>query len=89
MRPTIATILIAFTPAALGVPAGVLHLLPAWALLGLIGVGVLLTATQVAVTQIIRLRASARITRSQDAVRVLEIEDLPRVLLRDRSGPPA
>lgn len=57
--------------------ATVLQVLPQWALLTLAGVGVLLTAFQVCVTQIIRLRASARISRSQDALRVLEIEDLP------------
>jgi hypothetical protein len=47
----------------------------------LVGVSVLLTATHVVVTQIIRLRASRKITRSQDALGVLEIEDLPH---RDR-----
>jgi len=46
--------------------------------LTLIGVRVLLTASQVIVTQYIRVRAVGRITRSQDAVRVLKIEDLPR-----------
>ena len=49
--------------------------LPAPTQLGVVSFG---TATQVVVTQIIRLRASARITRSQDALRVLEIEDLAR-----------
>jgi hypothetical protein len=36
-----------------------------------------LTTAHVVVTQIIRFRASTRITRSHDALRVLEIEDLP------------
>ena len=39
--------------------------------------GHLLTSAHVVVTELIRLRASARITSSHDAVRVLEIEDLP------------
>ena len=43
----------------------------------MVGAGVVLTALQVVVTQVIRLRASACITSSRDAVRVLEIEDLP------------
>jgi hypothetical protein len=73
MRPT-AT---AFAPAALVVPAGMLHPIPLWAVLVVVGPGVVLTAVQVIVTQIIRLRASARITSSRDALRVLEIEDLP------------
>jgi hypothetical protein len=60
----------------LGVPAVLYGGLPSWCLLALVGVSVLLTATQVIVTQIIRLRASGKITRSQDALRVLEIEDL-------------
>ena len=50
--------------------------LPAWYLLSLAGVSVALTTARVAVTQIIRLRVSARIATSSDAVRVLEIEDL-------------
>jgi hypothetical protein len=48
-----------------------------WAVLAVVGAGMLLTAMQVIVTQLIRLRASARITSSKDALRVLEIEDLP------------
>jgi hypothetical protein len=66
----------AFAPAALVVPACVLHLLPAWAVLVLVGAGMVLTAAQVIVTLIIRLRASSCITNSRDALRVLEIEDL-------------
>ena len=73
MRPT-AT---AFAPAALVVPAGVLHLLPAWAVLVVGGAGLVPAAARVIVTQIIRLRASSHITSSRDALRVLEIEDLP------------
>lgn len=70
---------------ALAVPAGLLQLLPGWAVLALIGVGVLLTVAQVAVTQYIRIRAVGRITRSQDAVRVLEIEDRRRAGARWRA----
>jgi hypothetical protein len=51
--------------------------LPTWALLALLGISATLASGHVVATQIIRLRASARITRSQDALRVLEIEDLP------------
>ena len=58
-------------------PAVLCGALPTWYLAVLVGVSVLLTATQVIVTQIIRLRASARITRSHDALHVLQIEDLP------------
>lgn len=61
----------------LGVPAVLYADVPGWCLLVLIGVSVLLTVAQVVVTQLIRLRASAQIVRSQDALRVLEIEDLP------------
>jgi hypothetical protein len=62
----------------LGVPAVlcVYGGLPGWYLFALVGVAVLLTAAEVIVTQIIRLRASSKITRSQDAIRVLEIEDV-------------
>lgn len=48
--------------------------IPSWALLTVISVNAALTALQVVVTQLIRLRPSSRIPRSQDAVRVLEIE---------------
>jgi hypothetical protein len=60
------------------VPAVVYDNLPAWALLALLGVAAALTAVQVVVTQVIRVRASGRITSSKDNLRVLEIEDLPR-----------
>jgi hypothetical protein len=63
--------------AALGVPATLLGFLPSWCLIVLVGASVTLTAIPVVVSQIIRLRASGKITRSQDALRVLEIEDLP------------
>jgi hypothetical protein len=63
--------LTALTPLAVGVPAVLSGALATWCLAVLVGVSVLLTATQVIGTQIIRLRASARITRSQDALRVL------------------
>jgi hypothetical protein len=82
MRPTAATV----TPAALAVPTGVLQLLPVWAVLTVIGIGMLLASVQVIITQIIRLRASKKITSSRDALRALEIEDLPRGQLRSRTG---
>ncbi len=74
MRPTVALAPLAVP--LLGVPGALNGALPAWALLGLLGITATLTTAHVVVTQIIRLRASARITRSQDALRVLEIEDL-------------
>lgn len=61
----------------LGIPAAAPGVLPAWALLALLAAAALLTAVQFAVTQIIRLRASNQIANSRDALRVLEIEDLP------------
>jgi hypothetical protein len=75
MRPTAALATLA-TP-LLGVPAALCGVLPTWALLTLLGVTATHTTAHVVVTQIIRLRASARITRSPDALRVLEIKDLP------------
>jgi hypothetical protein len=42
-----------------------------------LGITTALAAAQIVVTQIIRLRASNRITRGPDNLRVLEIEDLP------------
>ena len=61
----------------LGVPAALYGALPTWALLTLLAVTTALAAAQFVVTQIIRLRASNRITRSPDNLRVLEIEGLP------------
>ncbi|MBV9920308.1 MAG: hypothetical protein JOY78_05555 [Pseudonocardia sp.] len=75
MRPT--TALAPLAPLLTGVPAAVAGALPPWALSVLLAGSALLTAAQVATTQIIRLRASNRITRSTDNLRVLEIEDLP------------
>ena len=74
MRPTAA---LAPLAPLLGVPAVLYTSLPSWCLASLLGTTAALSAVQVVVTQIIRLRASARITRGQDALRVLEIEDLP------------
>jgi len=71
------TALTPVAPPVLGLAAVLYEGLPSWCFLALIGVSVVLTATQVVVTQIIRLRASGKITHSQDALRVLEIEDLP------------
>jgi hypothetical protein len=87
--------LVPITTPALGVPAVLYTGMPGWCLLVLLGVTVLLTTAQVTVTQIIRLRASTLITRSQDAVRVLEIEDLslrhhrmnPRSMTELKAGP--
>jgi hypothetical protein len=88
MRPT--AVLAPIGPPVLGVPAVLYGALPTWCLFALLGVSLLLMATHVVVTQIVRLRASARITRSQDALRVLEIEDLPHPHPpRRQPGPPA
>lgn len=73
---------------AVGVPATLLGFLPSWCLIVLIGASVTLTAIPVVITQIIRLRASGKITRSQDALLVLEIEDLPRHRAVGRRGDP-
>jgi hypothetical protein len=70
MRPTA---LAPLAPVALGLPAALLEILPSWASLALAAISALLIATHVIVTQIIRLRAIARVTGSQDALRVLEI----------------
>jgi hypothetical protein len=75
MRPT--TALAPLAPLLTGVPAAVAGALPVWALIALLGVSALLAVAQVVTTQIIRLRASNRITRSSHNLRVLEIEDLP------------
>ncbi|OLS99370.1 hypothetical protein BJF90_39370 [Pseudonocardia sp. CNS-004] len=61
----------------LGVPALLCGNLPGWVLGALVAVSALPTAIEVIVTQVIRLRASSRITRSQAALRLMEIEDLP------------
>jgi hypothetical protein len=75
MRPT--TALAPLAPLLTGAPAAVAGALPTWALTTLLAVSALLVVLQVLTTQIIRLRASNQITRSQDNLRVLEIEDLP------------
>ncbi|MFZ0118877.1 MAG: hypothetical protein WAN20_20925 [Pseudonocardiaceae bacterium] len=82
------TALAPLAPPILGVPAVLYGALPSWCLAVLVGVSVLLTATQVIVTQIIRLRVSARITRSQDALQVLQIEDLPHKPTSGWARPP-
>jgi hypothetical protein len=64
-------------PPVLGVPAVLYGGLPGWSLVAVVAASVVLTALPIIVTQVIRLRASSRITRSQDALRVLELEDLP------------
>jgi len=69
--------IVSIAPAASTVPAVLSGAVPAWCVLTLLGVSTLLTTTHVVVTQIIRLRAINKITRSQDALRVIEIEDLP------------
>ena len=75
MRPT--TALTPLAPLLTGVPAAVAGALPTWALITLLAVSALLAVLRVVTTQVIRLRASNRITRSPDNLRVLEIEDLP------------
>jgi hypothetical protein len=76
MRPT--TALAPLAPLLTGVPAAVAGALPIWALTALLAVSALLAVLRVITTQVIRLRASNRITRSSDNLRILEIEDLPR-----------
>lgn len=82
------TALAPIAPPALGVPAVLYGALPGWCLVVLTGVSVLLTAAQVVVTQVIRLRASEKITRSQDALRVFELEDLPHRRRHDAEADP-
>lgn len=55
--------------------AALLPALPLWCVITLALVAVALIAARVTVTQIIRLRASARITTSEHALRVLELEN--------------
>lgn len=69
--------LASLTAPTLGVLAVLHNVLPIWLLFALVGIAVLLTAAEVTVTQIIRLRVIDRITRSQDTLRALEIEDFP------------
>jgi hypothetical protein len=75
MRPT--TALAPLAAPVLGIPAALAGILPSWAQLALLTISALLAAAQVVTTQIIRLRASNRIARSQDNLRILEIQDLP------------
>ncbi len=69
--------LASIAPPVLGIPAVLYGVLPGWWLPVLLGVSLLLSTTQVVVTQIIRLNACRKITSSQHALAVLEIEDLP------------
>ncbi|WP_410658317.1 hypothetical protein [Amycolatopsis sp. lyj-112] len=55
--------------------AALLTTLPAWCLVTVALVALALTAARVIVTQIIRLRASNKITTSAHALRVLELEN--------------
>ncbi|WP_145926842.1 hypothetical protein [Amycolatopsis orientalis] len=54
--------------------ATLLSALPAWCVVTMALVAAALTAAQVVVTQVIRLRASNTITTSAHALRVLELE---------------
>lgn len=60
--------------------ASLLAGLPLWCVITLAMATTALTATRVIVTQIIRLRATSKITRSAHALRLLEIQDNPRSL---------
>lgn len=60
--------------------ASMFPVLPPWCVITLVIIGTVLTAIRVIVTQIIRLRATNKITTSEHALRLLEIEDSPRVL---------
>ncbi|AUI58204.1 hypothetical protein [Amycolatopsis sp. BJA-103] len=64
-----------FTPSAstAGI-AGLSGILPMWCVIAIVLTGLVLVVLKVIVTQIIRLRASSRITTSAHALRVLEIE---------------
>lgn len=67
------------TPPVLAVPTTLLGILPLWFLITILAVSVALTATQVIVTQIIRLRASTKINTSAHALQVLTIGATARV----------
>ncbi|OXM44854.1 hypothetical protein [Amycolatopsis alba] len=58
--------------------AGLSGVLPPWCAITIVITGLLLVSMKVVVTQIIRLRASRRITTSAHALRVLEIEGTRR-----------
>lgn len=66
---------IALLASAAGGAAGLLAVLPLWCVIALVATGTVLIALRVIVTQIIRLRATDKITTSAHALRVLEIED--------------
>ena len=61
-----------------------LGILPLWLLIAILMVSVALTAIQVIVTQVIRLRASTKITTSAHALELLTVEDTVRSTRRPR-----
>lgn len=65
-------------------PATLLGILPLWFLITILAVSAALTATQVIVTQIIRLRTSTKITSSADALKLLTAGDTTRSPRRAR-----
>ena len=72
------TALAPLTPPVLAVPATLLGILPLWFLITILAVSAALTAIQVIVTQIIRLRASTKITSSAHALQLLTVKDTTR-----------
>jgi len=76
---------IALLASAAAGATGLLAVLPLWCLITLVATAIVLTATRVIVTQIIRLRATDKITTSAHALRLLEIEDGPRSRRRHAS----
>lgn len=63
------------TTAVVAAPATLLGILPSWFLITILAVSAALTAVQVIVTQVIRLRASSQIATSAHALQLLTVED--------------
>jgi hypothetical protein len=78
------TALAPLTPPVLAVPATLLGILRLWFLIAILAVSVALTATQVIVTQVIRLRVSTKITTSAHALQLLTAEATARCTRRTR-----
>jgi hypothetical protein len=78
------TALAPLTPPVLAVPAALLGILPLWFLITILAVSVALTAAHVIVTQVIRLRASTKITTSAHALQLLTVEATARTTRRAR-----
>ena len=81
------TALAPLAPPILGVPAVLYGALPSWCLAVLVGVSVLLTATQVIVTQIIRLASAPQSPAAKTPYRYCKSKTSPTN--RQAVGPPA